>query len=327
MANRKKITSKLTELTIEEMGAKHPDYYAAYQWHRDNGGKGKKWKNATQMINSYYQATGSNKKAVSPTKAKEDALYNVLEGQGTGVTNITNKELSTLTGQSTSTVKRGMDSLREEGRISTDHTPVKGSDGKLRRERDTTVSGQEQRRFSQKQNKELAKPENHRVRKEGGEVILERKVDGKWERNMANKEFKSTKDAQDMANVAVAIAKQKSGQPITGKERRLLSVETTADGKKPFARKDIDKANRKAGVKKPKTKSITSEKPKDETNTIDTPYNRDPFNPNSNGNTQRITYDPKTRKYVELKDGATKVMPDGKTWVFNGKTRRWNIKD
>lgn len=333
----KDIRTELDHYLTTEMDAKNSDYYKAYQWNRDHSNT--KFDNTSDMIGAYYKANGIKKDVPLTGKAqKKKEVLDVLEGQGTGVTKMTNKQIAATTGQSESSVKRNMDSLEKDGKISRDKETVKGKDDKLRYERDTTVKGQEQRIFSRKQQREQADPDNHRVSTKDGEITLERKIDGKWERSMSQKEFTSEDQAKDFAAVNVAQAKKSLGVPLSGLEKSRLNVNRLASGKLPEgqSRKELNAATKKAGfntagpIAKAPKKATSDTNSKVDTRS-DSPYDRPPGDPNNTpgqdkqSRGQRVGFDPTTKKYVSLKDGDTKLI-GGKTFIFNGKTRRWNVK-
>lgn len=325
----KSIKNQLDQESATELDAKNPDYYRARSWRIRKGLP--KFASAEEMINSYNKAKGSKKPpVVNKLQARQEKAKGIIKAGK----NVSDQELASSLGVSPKTARRDLDALEKTGTITRDTASVT-NDGFTRKTRDLSVVGEPSNdnpnKFGVKQNRELSKPENHRISKDAkGSITLERKVDGKWQQSMKNKDFKNEQEAKDYQAVGIAMHKAASGQRLTGQEKQRLKPDTTATGKLPKGqtRRELDRANKKASLKSGKPAPNKSKFVSTDTNDPSKASQRDPKNPNSTpaeGNNQRVKFDPATKKYVPLKDGDTKRV-DGKTFVFNSTKKRWYIK-
>ena len=120
-------------------------------------------------------------------------ILETLKRQGTGVVNISDEKLSALTSIPKRTLSRDLNEMDKKSIIIKDTNLIK-LNGATRKQRDILVPGEQQRRFTLDQHRQLSDKANHRTStNEFGEHIWERQIDGQWERNMIDKEFESTK--------------------------------------------------------------------------------------------------------------------------------------
>ena len=131
---------------------------------------------------------------MTKTKQRQQRLLDFLINRGTGVINISNAELSALMGVSETTIKRDLQQM-ENHSIIIRETHLLNQDGKTVKQRDIILKGQPPRRFTLNQHRQLADKKNHQIFTHNNEVIWNRRIDNKWERNMIDKEFNDEKQA------------------------------------------------------------------------------------------------------------------------------------
>lgn len=126
---------------------------------------------------------------------RQNTILEVLKHQGTGVVNISDAKLSLLTGIPQRTLSRDLSEMEGQSIIIRE-TRIVHPRGQSFRHRDIIIKGEPQRRFSLEQHRALSNKDNHRITQTSwGEVIWERRVNGAWQRNMEQTEFKSIKQA------------------------------------------------------------------------------------------------------------------------------------
>ena len=142
---------------------------------------------------------------------RRSSLMNVLKLQGTGVVNITNKALAALLGCSTKSIERDLDYLDGKDIIIRE-TVLITKDGNTRKQRDIVLPNEPQRRFTVNQHRQLKDINNHFIftNRFTGEVIWKRRINGEWERNMADKEFASEKQAYSYLYKALSMHHKKA---------------------------------------------------------------------------------------------------------------------
>ena len=126
---------------------------------------------------------------------RQKRLLDFLINRGTGVINISNEELSALMGCSRTTIKRDLDDM-DNNSIIIRETHLITQSGQTFKQRDIILKGEKARRFTVNQHRQLADRNNHNIFTLNGEVMWNRRVDGEWQRNMSEKEFRSEDQAR-----------------------------------------------------------------------------------------------------------------------------------
>ena len=132
---------------------------------------------------------------MTKTKARQEQLLQLLSNMGVGVINISNDKLGALMGVSKRTIQRDLNQLSND-KLIVKETSLIRSNGDTRKQRDIILKDEPQRRFTLDQHRQLSDKRNHEIfTTEWGEVIWNRRIDGEWQRNMEDKEFKDEKQA------------------------------------------------------------------------------------------------------------------------------------
>lgn len=155
---------------------------------------------------------------------RQDAIMRVLHSKGTGVVTMSNKALAALIGCSESSIKRDLDVL-DGKEIIIRETNLITKNGETRRQRDIILPGEEQRRFTINQHRQLKNIDNHFIytNQFTGEVVWKRRLDGEWQRTMQDKEFISERQAYGWLYHTLSVHHKKSieGDKYTSRSGRL----------------------------------------------------------------------------------------------------------
>ena len=128
-------------------------------------------------------------------QTRQKRLLNFLINRGTGVINISNAELGALMGTSQKTIQRDLNEMDNDSIIIRE-THLITQSGKTVKQRDIILPGEKPRRFTLNQHRQLADRKNHNIFTLNSEVMWNRCIDGEWQRNMAEKEFRSEDQAR-----------------------------------------------------------------------------------------------------------------------------------
>ena len=140
---------------------------------------------------------------LTKTKIRQQRILDFLINRGTGIINISNKELSALMGTSEKTIQRDLNEMDNNSIIIRETNLIRQS-GQTVKQRDIILKGETPRRFTISQHRQLSNRNNHEIfATQDGEIIWNRRIDSEWQRCFPMKEFSSIKQAYSWLYEAV----------------------------------------------------------------------------------------------------------------------------